>query len=335
MLLRLVLSTLTTLAAGLSCKSDTGSTVDWWVAIKEPRGSAYLYADSDDPSEFAVSKHSMNDTTVGAVPLTTAQLWTSSPFYVMWNDEPALNPAPPYSYTVGHTKGFMALDTVTDTGIFVTHSIPIWPAGPNQTAKYRGLGSNAWTYGQNVACFSVDGATLDAIAARGLMWHGDVYDTDGSTTHGNLTAFAKGTYTNPATCTSTPVTTVGGQPLTVFGKTPAWDADLWSACVAPTLKKSLLVESWLRGSEEGPACSGAYTTVDVNNVSFSSSATWTETNDHSKWAVATDGSWLCMGDINRMTTQFARAGGATCWQTPLGSVFKAASETDGGCNLIT
>jgi hypothetical protein len=41
---------------------------------------------------------------------------------------------------------------------------------------------------------------------------------------------------------------------------------------------------------------------------------WTETQDHAKWAVALDKSFvICIGDINRMTSQRVRGGGAVCF----------------------
>jgi len=44
--------------------------------------------------------------------------------------------------------------------------------------------------------------------------------------------------------------------------------------------------------------------------------TWTEGQDHAKWAVMLDGSSnLCVGDINRMTTQRNRGGGAVCFSS--------------------
>jgi deoxyribonuclease II len=89
------------------------------------------------------------------------------------------------------------------------------------------------------------------------------------------------------------------------------------------------VESWLRGSEEGPACSGPWKTLDVESLSWG----WQEPSDHSKWAVAPNATkpTLCIGDINRMTTQYARAGGAVCWETPLATAFTTAVTVTNSC----
>lgn len=49
--------------------------------------------------------------------------------------------------------------------------------------------------------------------------------------------------------------------------------------------------------------------MQIDNV------TWTETQDHAKWAVSTSVSdnVICVADINRMTSQRKRGGGALCW----------------------
>ncbi len=41
--------------------------------------------------------------------------------------------------------------------------------------------------------------------------------------------------------------------------------------------------------------------------------TWTNAQDHAKWAVCKDGnSWTCVGDMNRMDTQEKRGGSFFC-----------------------
>ena len=70
----------------------------------------------------------------------------------------------------------------------------------------------------------------------------------------------------------------------------------------------------MRGDKVGPACPPAfqYATLDVLNVSFSADMSWQEPDAHSKWGVSATLPILCIGDINRMTTQFVRGGGAAC-----------------------
>lgn len=326
-LVRLIAAVVVTVAAAatatLQCKDDDGRSVDWWVAVKEPRGTGYFYGDSNSGGAFTRSRHSMNDTAAGALAATMRQVWDSDAAvaYILWNDEPPA--ATGYNFSYGHTKAVL-VGSGSDSGFWLTHSIPLFPAGPALIPEYSGLGSNAWMYAQSAACFTLDSAdAVNTVASSLQLVHPQIYDTggDAAAVGPEFAALAAGTWSGDAVCKQT---TVGA--LTVFAKTPAWNADLWSACIAPALQRDLWVESWLRGSEEGPACSGAWKTLDVQSLAWG----WDEPADHSKWAVAQN-TTLCIGDINRMTTQYARAGGAVCFDTPLAATFAAAVTATNEC----
>lgn len=324
----LLFSTVAALTTSLSCKSETGAAVDWWAAIKAPVGTKYLYGDATNA--FAPSAHSMNDTTTGALAQTTRQIWTA-PTYVMWNDDPPASTT--YNFSYGHTKGFLALDPAAGTGFLVSHSIPNFAAGPALTPRYTALGSNAYTYGQDVFCVSLSAATLNDIAYRLLLTRPQVYDSAvAAGTGGNISALAAGKAPTAATCASSAVATVGGAALTVFGKSAPWGQDLWAGCVAPTMRTGLWVDSWIRGSAEGANCTGAFPVLDVQQIAFASGYSWSETADHSKWAVSSSGDTICFGDINRMTTQFSRGGGAVCMESAaLADTFRAATKATNSC----
>ena len=72
-------------------------------------------------------------------------------------------------------------------------------------------------------------------------------------------------------------------------------------------------------SDPGPSCPPDYDyeTLDVQYLNFTTKS-WKETLDHSKWGISISGddSVVCFGDINRMTTQYSRGGGATCFKEP-------------------
>ena len=350
------IATFLTLAvsSALQCKDDSGRDVDWWVAVKAPRGTDYLYGDTTSAGAFVASPHSMNDTSVGAMSSTLRQIWTASSetAYILWNDDPPASSY--YNFSYGHTKGALVLDTSSEGGgLWLTHSVPKFLAGPIQDpAGYAGLGSNAWMYGQSAACFSLTPAAVGPLAETLQFNHPHIYETGGdfSAFPSAVGDLADGVWRSDAICQQTAVT-VGGLDATVFAKTPAWNADLWSACVSPALRSDLLVESWLRGSEEGPACND-WQTLDIQNLAWTS-ASWKSYDDHSKWAVATNPSlvkpgrtnmpsneleaWnlsaptLCIGDINRMTTQFARAGGAVCFSDAIATAFQAAVTQTNTC----
>jgi hypothetical protein len=60
--------------SALQCKDDSGHIVDWWVAVKAPRGTDYFYGDAT--SAFAASPHSMNDTSACELSSSLRQLWS-------------------------------------------------------------------------------------------------------------------------------------------------------------------------------------------------------------------------------------------------------------------
>jgi deoxyribonuclease-2 len=309
--INLILS-ISTISA-LSCISDTGTATDWWFASKEPKGTRYLYADAEE-IQLSQSSHDMNDTTVGALAHTMRQLWSATPTlgYAIFNDEPYQEPV---SFTCGHTKGIWAWDTASASGIILTHSIPIFPAGPSQVSEYQALSSNAWTYAQNLACFSLDIQTLSKMAGAAKLTSVNLYDVRvPSDTPTELAEFANGSQTAEPTCSQLAIQTLGGQPISYFAKSGEWGGELYAGCISPALDSSLLVESWIRGSAVGPTCNGTLDVNDIQAVDFGvgSEFAYKEASDHSKWAVTTDGSIFCSSDINRMTTQYVRGGGSIC-----------------------
>jgi len=124
------------------------------------------------------------------------------------------------------------------------------------------------------------------------------------------------------------VTSPGGTSVQKFGKfthmakNSNWDDDMYEKLVAPTLTSDLVVESWIRGGGEGTFCKPAhkYSVVDVKNLvaldTDGTNITWTETQDHAKWALTLDSGhpYVCVADINRMKSQRTRAGGVFCFE---------------------
>lgn len=292
------------------CKSDSGGAVDIWSAFKSPKGTAYTYWDPN--VSLSASSHSMNSTTSGALGETMQQLWSeSSTEYLIWNDSPPGSSN--YNYTVGHSKGIWAWNLDSGDAIILQHSIPQFPLGPRQTSKYVGLGKNAWEYGQHAICLQTNIEELVKIAGLAQLVIPQIYDYRiSSKTPLQLSELASGKVSTEPQCNSVSFNTNGNRNITYFAKSTQWNNELYAECVAPALQTNLAVESWIRGSAEGPACSETFHVLDVQDVAFPGGAPFSEANDHSKWAVGEN--WFCGSDINRMTTQFERGGSAYCFQ---------------------
>jgi len=114
------------------------------------------------------------------------------------------------------------------------------------------------------------------------------------------------------TATTFTITTSGGTDFTIFAKNKQWAKELYEDFVAPTFKDGLNVESWMNGvGKIGSTCK-PYKVLDVSTVTLPSGVSWTETQDHSKWAVGLTTPWSCVGDINRQNGQADRGGGTYC-----------------------
>jgi deoxyribonuclease-2 len=120
--------------------------------------------------------------------------------------------------------------------------------------------------------------------------------------------------------------TQGGAAFTYFAKSKQWANELYSACVAPHFNTPLLVESWIRGSATGPSCGTSNQVLDVQDLNYDGFEL-SEYNDHSKWTVSTKLPIVCIGDINRMTTQYGRGGGVACIESSSLSNFLRSSIT--------
>jgi len=200
-------------------------------------------------------------------------------------------------------------------GFWLVHSTPRWPLNSNVKRFY--FPEQEKIYGQTFLCISLDTADIDKVATQLLYNQPNVYYS--SLTEADQKAhpqlkdvmsrkWVKGPATNTAT--------IAGH-FTSFAKNRKWGKDLYGDLVAPALKSDLLVESWMRGSAVGKLCKPKhrYQVTDVTELATKFGVEWTETQDHAKWAITLDGSSrVCVGDINRMTSQRKRGGGTVCFK---------------------
>jgi deoxyribonuclease II len=89
--------------------------------------------------------------------------------------------------------------------------------------------------------------------------------------------------------------------------------------ITAMLNSDLLAESWGRpiqdpwcGDSDNPHCTG-----NSEMIQFEEGFEWKRTQDHAKWAVPIrDGvEFSCLGDMNRMVSQWKRGGGFYCIQS--------------------
>jgi len=314
----------------LDCLDNAGKAVPWFFTYKFPNGYDIAYVDSSSSNSQYLKQFERpldDKTSPVALIRTLRQLskkstslvqplnqtdFAGSSEYLLYNDQPDKGIA---SSEYGHTKGVVASDGAK--GIWLVHSTPHFPSASGSSAFY--FPETEIKYGQTFLCFSFAVSDLNKVAGQLLYNHPYVYastysDSTGSKYPNLGKVLAKEWITDAASN----VASVGK--FTSFAKNSEWNDDLYEKMIATHYKSDLYVESWLRGSKEGSYCKPKYPyeVVDVSSMVAGSTSganvTWTEGDDHAKWAVMLDGSSnLCIGDINRMTTQRNRGGGAVCF----------------------
>ncbi|GIQ84924.1 deoxyribonuclease II, partial [Kipferlia bialata] len=171
-----------------------------------------------------------------------------------------------------HAKGVVAIDSDTETAIWLTHSVPTYPHVLSEnTYSYP---DDELVYGQHMFCMSLEGENVDMI---GRVFSYDMPHYYGVEMPSSLKAWAPNLYkamvqdyhTTPAAGWAGSMTTRGGTTINAFAKNKNWNDDLWESLVAPAMSTDLYVESWGRPLD-GPYCkgiNGTYTVVNVRDVS--------------------------------------------------------------------
>ena len=301
LVLTLLYITFSSTNAVISCLDESNNKVQSWTIFKLPQGTTYFYYDTQQET-LQQSQYSLNDTTEGALTNTANQLWDeSAPNYVLYNDEPPSNP--PYNFSVAHSKGFWIWDD--KSAVIITHSIPKFPIGPQESTEYIGLLSNAWEYGQILTCLTVTPAEIEAMISYLEITNPLVYETTVSSQQSEESP----TQQTEIQC----YTYLLENSYLWFVKSPSTQIDIWSSCIAPYFATGMQVESWLHGTDpDGPTCYTTYNTVDIETLEFGSFQI-SNYDDHSKWGIG-QSPLVCQGDLNRMESQMVRGGGVYCWK---------------------
>ncbi|PAV81192.1 hypothetical protein WR25_14550 [Diploscapter pachys] len=278
--------------ATFSCKNQAGNNVDWFAVYKMPivpgdasingvqDGVGFYYLDAKSPGAFVPSTNMLNDTK-------QAIAYTLQQFYTKQNDSPVFHPYDGDSDTddggdasestkYGHTKGVVFF--YGTAVIWLVHSVPKFP--PPEHYSYPESGMD---YGQTMLCMTFKYAELSKIGTQLFYNRPNIYSS------------------------FLPTTMSVANPDLV-------NVDLYDSLVAPTLKTDLTVESWRRGGLISLQCSLTYHANDALSIHVGNTPEFSYTKDHSKMARSTDSSkpYVCIGDINRMTSQYVRGGGTLC-----------------------
>ncbi|XP_036097561.1 deoxyribonuclease-2-alpha isoform X1 [Molossus molossus] len=324
----LLLAALLWVPAGtLTCYGDSGQPVDWFVVYKLPAhsrpgaeaqtGLRYKYLDEGSGGwrDGTVSIDSL----AGAVGRSLQPLYqnTSQLAFLLYNDQPPNNYGTQNSSSRGHTKGVLLLDK--EGGFWLIHSVPGFP--PH--ASY-GWPPNAQKYGQTLLCVSFPFDQFSKIGRQLNYTYPLVYahKLEGVFIKKlpDLEEVVKGLHVHQRPWNSSvTLTSKAGVTFQSFAKFGKFGDDLYSGWLAEALGSNLQVQFWQHSHGILPSnCSGAQQVLDVTQIAFPGPGgpTFNTTDDHSKWCVAPEGPWVCVGDMNRNCGEEHRGGGTLCTQLP-------------------
>lgn len=303
------------MAASPTCIGESGKPVDWFFLLKGNSGNASFYTEGD--KSFVQTDSGMGSDR-GSVPWTIEQMYEMLPesyAYAFYNDQTDDGRS---SSARAHAKGVLLFDA--KQGFWLIHSLPKYPA--RRSTGYKGLSDDS--YGQSFICLTLPTSQLDDIGKQLAILFPQWYDVDMTDDLDSVAPhFKAAAIDDKRNSTKTSIIdfkTVGGKTFTHYAKSTACACELWEDVVAPGLDTGLYVESWMNGALDNKiptSCKSGganHNVQDILNTTMRDGTGWTETRDHSKWAV-TDGTGVkaaCVGDINRQYSQSKRGGGGMC-----------------------
>jgi deoxyribonuclease-2 len=327
----------------LSAMGDDGKPVDWWFMYKvagdsttstggkapvldgkKVTGIEYLYYDAETRGELALSPSTVQ---AGALQRTLNQLYGPASKTLGWwfyNDENPINGD--VVSARGHTKGVIAFDLASNSGLWLVQSTPKFPP----KGKY-GFPRTGQRNAQTLLCITLRDATVAQSIAKQMYaaQQPNVYLASGIPAQlGDepndprvkliRDQVASG---NTPLHVVIPFTSKAGVKFMSMAKNRTWNLDFYNDLVGPTLKENLDVETWEHDPVPPPEDSDkTHTVLDMKSVDLKALGVdlqWSEEDDHAKLAISAASEaqhYVCVGDLNFTIAQRKRGGGTVAFQ---------------------
>jgi len=270
--------------------------------------------------------------------------------WAFWNDETYLTFASPKpvehwnnseGYNYGHTKGLMAFHAASKKGFYLQHSAPAFPYAMSEAPDYFHFPYGQAYFAQHFFCVSLGADQIEAASKVARYFNAFVYDSNVPSSIAskmpNFAALTRSEYKNGSLVGT--ITSLGGQKFTFVGKDGDQNGDLYEDFVCPALNVGLTSDTWCCGTFDPFCCmpsyckgapikhpSGpqkgkktyAFDSTNIHDVNFGSGLAFNVSWNHAKFGIADQATakapWLCFADMNRMTSQRVRGGGALCFE---------------------
>jgi deoxyribonuclease-2 len=313
--------------SGTTCLDEQGNQVSWWSIIKLHGGlTSYGYIDSNTAAykgPLQLTSKSLDCGKNCALGATLSQIIDDklTSFRVQWNDElPTAFTSNLRSGTSGHTKGVLSGNQTE--GFFLIHSVPKFP---DLSGSVFSWGSASTTYGQTFFCMSLDSENIE-LAANGILFadpltYDSVMPSGLTSVYPTVTKLIAG-QRSEGTSLMNLSTILDNSMVSYFSKSGSTSIDIFENLIQPSLEVDMYVETWRRPPVMDSYCNPphAWESININNLAFvdenGKEVTFKYTQDHSKFSLAVNSTsqkhWICIGDMNRMTSQWTRGGGMAC-----------------------
>jgi len=195
--------------------------------------------------------------------------------------------------------------------LYITHSIPLYPNFTSTGQINTTVDYSQTVYAQDLMCVSMSTTNLFSLLGLMALIQPDVYYSNIVLRNDNV-SMVIGDLLPSLPPSAGFVFKENGFRFSYVAKSQFSGLDLWDNSVSGFFKSGLNVESWGRpymASSCPPTI--PYPVLNIVNIRVGDYA-WKDTQDHSKWALVTDLSVVCYGDMNRMVSQRVRGGGALC-----------------------
>ncbi|XP_007542488.1 deoxyribonuclease-2-alpha-like [Poecilia formosa] len=314
----------------VKCRNDRGEAVDWYIVYKLPNvkdgGLSYLYMD-ESTGGWELSKEKI-DSETGFLGKTLKPLLdfytkkTEGFGYLLYNDQPPKPYSAPSSF--GHSKGVVMLDR--SFGLWLSHSTPKFPTYRSTEFWPSSGNANAQTF----LCVTFPYQQFKAIGLQLKYIHAYSFDSEiPKTFPEELRCVAQRSCypTQKPWFSVERLKSAAGSTFTSFAKYSRFKDDLYSGLIVNKVSNDLFVKSWGKLSKPlSSNCSSmlSHHVYNVKEVQLQKRKAISDTVDHSKWCVTSDGGWTCIADMNREVSQMSRGGGAICTEDPrVGQAFRS------------
>jgi len=190
-----------------------------------------------------------------------------------------------------HAKGILAWNDKTIT--WLIHSVPKFPENFDGTNNFPDIDDSELIYGQSFIFIKMDITHLEYILKQLFITNPHVY----------ISNYDYEKYKHAHKLNDSNIYEINNISSHV-AKSPDYHVDLYTEIVIPNFGGKCLTETWVRGHH----CDESEHCRMVNKIEWPNSVSYTYTHDHSKYCYS-EGGWVLIGDMNRMTSQFKRGGG--------------------------